>query len=151
MCGPFHLGCLPNSRSDPRFQMDMTQTELNMKRLLITGLLALPAAAATAASIVGTPALELERELNDLRVDVDVTDLDTNSAGIDSGQVQVLITNHERFKVACQLHPGATEASPGLDESPITIIAPEGRRALSISGEYGDSTLNALLTCIRDE
>ena len=122
-----------------------------MKLLLMTGLLALPVVA-MAASIVGTPALELERELNDLRVDVEVADLETSTgAGIESGQVQVLITNHERFKVACQLHPGATEASPGLDKSPVTIIAPDGRRALSMSGEYGDSTLNALLTCIRDE
>jgi len=122
-----------------------------MKLFLMTGLLALPAVA-VAASIIGAPALELERELNDLRVDVEVSDLETSTgAGIESGRVQVLITNHERFKVACQLHPGAAEASPGLDESPVTIIAPDGRRALSMSGEYGDSTLNALLTCIRDE
>ncbi|UNG16920.1 hypothetical protein [Stutzerimonas zhaodongensis] len=96
--------------------------------------------------------LQLERELNDLRVDVEVSELETDTQpGIEAGLVQVLITNHERFKVACQLHPGETEASPGLDSTPITIIAPEGRRALTMSGEYGDSTLNALLTCIRDE
>lgn len=96
--------------------------------------------------------LHLERELNELRVDVEVSELKTDPGpGIESGRVQVLITNHERFKVACQLHPGETEASPGLDSTPITIIAPEGHRALTMSGEYGDSTLHALVTCIRDE
>lgn len=109
------------------------------------GLLMLPTLA------VAAP-LELERELNDLQIGVEVNELDTSTgAGIESGRVQLLLTNHERFKVACQLHPGETEASPGLDSTPITIIAPEGRRALTMSGEYGDSTLNALLTCIRDE
>lgn len=116
-----------------------------MNPSLTLGLLLLPAVA------IAAP-LELERELNELRVDVEVSELDTyTEPGIESGRVQVLITNHERFKVACQLHPGETEASPGLDSTPITIIAPEGRRALTMSGEYGDSTLNALLTCIRDE
>lgn len=116
-----------------------------MNPFLTLGLFLLPAVA------IAAP-LELERELNDLRVDVEVSELDTyTDAGIESGRVQVLITNHERFKVACQLRPGETEASPGLDSTPITIVAPEGRRALTMSGEYGDSTLDALLTCIRDE
>lgn len=116
-----------------------------MKIFLTLGLLILPGLTAAAP-------LELERELNDLHLDVEISELDTDTqAGIESGRVQVIITNRERFKVACQLHPGATEASPGLDSTPITIIAPEGRRALTMSGEYGDSTLNALLRCIRDE
>lgn len=116
-----------------------------MKTILTLGLFLLPPMA------MADP-LELERELNGLNLDVQISELDTDTqAGIESGLVQVLITNHERFKVACQLHPGDTEASPGLDESPISIVAPSGRSALTMSGEYGDSTLNALLTCIRDE
>ncbi|WP_019339535.1 hypothetical protein [Stutzerimonas stutzeri] len=116
-----------------------------MNPSLTLGLLLLP-------TVVLAAPLALERELNDLRVEVEVSELETDSgAGIESGLVQVLITNNERFKVACQLHPGETEAAPGLDSTPITIIAPEGRRALTMSGEYGDSTLNARLTCIRDE
>lgn len=96
--------------------------------------------------------LELERELNDLNVDVQVNDFQAETAaGIESGRIQVHVTNHERFKVACQLHPGETEASPGLDTTPVTIITPEGRGSLTMSGEYGDDTLDALLTCIRDE
>jgi hypothetical protein len=96
--------------------------------------------------------LELERELNNLNVDVEVSELETHTgSGIEAGRVQVLVANHEHFKVACQLHPGDTESSPGLDSTPITIVEPAGRRALTMSGEYGDSTLNALLTCARDE
>ncbi len=118
-----------------------------MTRTGLLTMLLLPAAA-----MAVPPGLELERELNDLNVDVELSDLHTRTdAGIESGRVQVQITNHERFKVACQLHPGETEASPGLDATPVTIIVPEGRRALTMSGEYGDSTLNALLTCTRDE
>lgn len=116
-----------------------------MNPSLMLGLLLLP-------TVAMADPLELERKLNDLRVDVEVSELETDPGpGIESGLVQILITNHERFKVACQLHPGETEASPGLESTPITIIAPEGRRALTMSGEYGDSTLSALLTCIRDE
>lgn len=116
-----------------------------MNPSLMLGLLLLP-------TVAMADPLELERELNDLRVDVEVSELETDTEpGLESGMVQVLITNYERFKVACQLHPGETEASPGLDTTPITIIAPDGRRALTMSGQYGDSTLNALLTCIRDE
>ncbi|MFG3454143.1 hypothetical protein [Stutzerimonas stutzeri] len=116
-----------------------------MKFPVTLGLLMLPALAASAP-------LELERELNDLNVNVEVSDLATDTeAGIESGRVQVTITNREQFKVACQLLPGETEASPGLNSSPITIVAPEERRALTMSGEYGDSTLNAVLSCIRDE
>jgi len=121
--------------------------EIRMIRAGLLTILLLPAAA-----IAAPLGLELERELNDLNVDVQVNDFqDEVAAGIESGRVQVLITNHERFKVACQLHPGETEASPGLDTTPVTIITPEGRGSLTMSGEYGDDTLNALLTCIRDE
>jgi hypothetical protein len=119
--------------------------EASMKTVLTLGLLLL-------SSMAMADPLELERELNGLNLDVQVSELDTDTqAGIESGLVQVLVTNHERFKVACQLNPGDTEAAPGLDKSPVSIIAPDGRRALIMSGEYGDSTLNALLTCIRDE
>ncbi|MCP9338906.1 hypothetical protein [Stutzerimonas xanthomarina] len=88
---------------------------------LTLGLLLLPAVA------LADP-LALERELNELRVEVEVSELETDSgAGIESGLVQVMITNNERFKVACQLHPGETEAAhPAWIARPSPSSLPRG-------------------------
>lgn len=97
--------------------------------------------------------LDLVTELHGLELGVEVIELDVDRAGpgLESGEVAVMVSNRHTGRIACQLHPGRTEADPGLASSPIAIIVPGERAVLRMRGSYGDDTLDARLSCRPDD